>query len=32
VAFGPDGLVAHVETDEMDVPRVVVQRLPAVLR
>jgi hypothetical protein len=32
VAFGPDGLVAHVEKDEMDVPKVVVQRLPAVLR
>jgi 6-bladed beta-propeller len=32
VAFGPDGLVAHVEKDEMDVPKVVVQRLPAILR
>jgi len=26
-AFGPDGLVAYIETDEMDVPRVVVKRL-----
>lgn len=26
-AFGPDGLVAYIETDEMDVPRVVVMRL-----
>jgi hypothetical protein len=32
VAFGPDGLVAHVEKGELDVPQVVVQRLPAVLR
>lgn len=32
VAFGPDGLVAHVEKGELDVPTVVVQRLPAVLR
>jgi hypothetical protein len=31
-AFGPDGLVAFVERDEMDVPTVVVKRLPAVLR
>ncbi len=31
-AFGPDGLVAFVETDELDVPTVVVKRLPAVLR
>ena len=26
-AFGPDGLAAYIETDEMDVPRVVVKRL-----
>jgi hypothetical protein len=26
-AFGPDGLVAYIETDEMDVPRIVVKRL-----
>jgi hypothetical protein len=32
VAFGPDGLVAHVEKGDLDVPTVVVQRLPAVLR
>jgi hypothetical protein len=31
-AFGPDGLVAYIERDEMDVPRVVVRRLPAELR
>ncbi len=31
-AFGPGGLVAFVETDEMDVPVVVVKRLPAILR
>jgi hypothetical protein len=31
-AFGPDGLVAYVERDEMDVPRVVVRRLPPELR
>jgi hypothetical protein len=31
-AFGPDGLVAFVETDEFDVPTVVVRRLPAILR
>jgi hypothetical protein len=31
-AFGPDGLVAFVERDEMDVPVVVVGRLPAILR
>ena len=30
-AFGPDGLVAFVETDELDVPTVVVKRLPAIL-
>lgn len=27
-AFGPGGLVAYVETDELDVPRVVVRQLP----
>ena len=27
-AFGPDGLVAFVETDDLDVPYVVVMRLP----
>jgi len=31
-AFGPDGLVAFVEQDEMDVPVVVVKRLPPILR
>ena len=31
-AFGPDGLVAFVESDEMDVESVVVRRLPPVLR
>ena len=31
-AFGPDGLVAYVERDEMEVPMVVVRRLPAALR
>ncbi len=31
-AFGPDGLVAFVETDEFDVPTVVVRRLPTALR
>ncbi|MHB1191739.1 MAG: 6-bladed beta-propeller [Longimicrobiales bacterium] len=31
-AFGPDGLVAFIERDELDVPTVVVKRLPAVLR
>lgn len=31
-AFGPGGLVAFVERDEMDVPTVVVKRLPAILR
>jgi len=30
-AFGPDGLAAFVETDEFEVPVVVVRRLPAVL-
>lgn len=31
-AFGPEGLVAFVETDDFDVPTVVVKRLPAILR
>jgi len=31
-AFGPEGLVAFLERDELDVPTVVVKRLPAVLR
>lgn len=31
-AFGPDGLVAFVERDELDVPTVVVRRLPSELR
>ena len=31
-AFGPGGLVAYIERDEMDVPVVVVRRLPAELR
>jgi len=31
-AFGPDGLVAFVERDELDVPTVVVKRLPPALR
>jgi hypothetical protein len=31
-AFGPDGLIARIETDEFDVPTVVVERLPAELR
>ncbi len=31
-AFGPDGLVAFVERDELDVPTVVVKRLPSRLR
>lgn len=30
-AFGPDGLAAWIETDDLDVPVVVVRRLPAVL-
>ena len=29
VAFGPDGLVAHLERDELDVPTLVVSRLSA---
>lgn len=28
-AFGPNGLAAWIETDELDIPRVVVRRLPA---
>jgi len=31
-AFGPDGLVAYVTKDELDVPTVQVRRLPAILR
>ncbi len=31
-AFGPDGLAAFIETDEYDVARVVVRRLPAEVR
>jgi len=31
-AFGPDGLVAFVERDELDVPTVIVRRLPPALR
>ncbi len=31
-AFGPDGLVAFIETDEFDVPVVTVRRIPAALR
>lgn len=31
-AFGPDGLVAFVERDELDVPTVVVRRLPSEIR
>lgn len=31
-AFGPDGLVAYIEQDEMEVPMVVVRRLPAEVR
>lgn len=30
--FGPDGLTAFVETDELDVPTIVVRRLPVALR
>jgi 6-bladed beta-propeller protein len=30
-AFGPDGLAAYIETDEFEVPIVVVRRLPPVL-
>lgn len=31
-AFGPDGLVAYIETDEFDVPTIRVRRLPTELR
>ena len=31
-AFGPDGLVAYWERDELDVPSIVVKRLPAGVR
>ena len=31
-AFGPGGLVAFVETDELEIPTIVVKRLPAALR
>jgi len=31
-AFGPGGLAAFIERDELDVPSVVVKRRPAVLR
>ena len=31
-AFGPDGLAAFIELDELDVARVVVRRLPVVVR
>lgn len=31
-AFGPEGLVAFVETDELDVPLVTVRRLPSQIR
>ena len=31
-AFGPDGLVAFLETDDLDVPYVVVKRLPVGVR
>lgn len=27
-AFGPDGLIVHIETDDLDVPTLVVSRLP----
>ena len=32
LAFGPDGLIAFLERDEMDVPTIVVKRLPAGVR
>ena len=32
LAFGPDGLVAFWELDELDVPSIVVKRLPAAVR
>ncbi len=31
-AFGPDGLVAFIEFDELDIPSIVVQRLPVEVR
>ena len=31
-AFGPGGLVAFVETDEFDVPTIILKRLPATVR
>ena len=31
-AYGPDGLVAFVETDDLDVPYLVVKRLPEGVR
>ena len=31
-AFGPDGLVLYWETDDLDVPTIVVKRLPAGVR
>jgi len=31
-AFGPDGLVAYWEIDELDVPTIVVKRLPGEVR
>ncbi len=31
-AFGPDGLVAFVERDELDIPSIVVRRIPAEVR
>ncbi len=31
-AFGPDGLAAFIELDELDVASVVVRRLPAEVR
>ena len=31
-AFGPDGLVAFVELDELDIPSIVVRRLPVEVR
>ena len=32
LAFGPDGLIAFVEHDELDVATIVVKRLPAEVR
>ena len=31
-AFGPDGLIAFIELDELDIPSIVVRRLPAAVR